>query len=40
VLSPGPGAAAVLLVAVLLRLAGDMCFRYALISVGSYAPLL
>ncbi len=40
VLSPGSGAAAVLLVAVLLRLAGDMCFRYALISVGSYDPLL
>ena len=39
-LAPGPAAVALLLVAALLRLAGDLCFRYSLISVGSYDPLL
>jgi formate-dependent nitrite reductase membrane component NrfD len=39
-LLPGAGAAALLVGAALLRLAGDLCFRYALISVGSYDPLL
>jgi formate-dependent nitrite reductase membrane component NrfD len=39
-LLPGAGAAALLVVAALLRLGGDLCFRYALIGVGSYDPLL
>ena len=39
-LRPGASAAALLMFAALLRLAGDLCFRYALISAGSYDPLL
>jgi formate-dependent nitrite reductase membrane component NrfD len=39
-LLPGAGAVALLVLAALLRLAGDLCFRYALIRVGSYDPLL
>ena len=39
-LLPGAGAAVLLVVAALLRLGGDLYFRYSLISVGSYDPLL
>lgn len=39
-LPTGSGEVALLLVAALLRLGGDLCFRYALISAGSYDPLL
>jgi formate-dependent nitrite reductase membrane component NrfD len=39
-LAGGSGVMALLLVAALLRLAGDLCFRHALISAGSYESLL
>jgi formate-dependent nitrite reductase membrane component NrfD len=39
-LAPGLAASALLLVVALLRLAGDLCFRYALIRAGSFDPLL
>lgn len=40
VISPGAAAVTLVVVATLLRLAGDLCFRHALISAGSYDPLL
>jgi len=39
-LAAGSGVVALLLVAALLRLAGDLCFRHALISAGSFDSLL